>query len=178
MHKRIGFLLLFLAFSALFATAQTDKSKRPSPPAQAECKFPDGNTIHVDYSSPRMRGRKIFGGLVPYNQVWRVGANEATTFVTTTDVMVGDKTVPRASYTMFAIPNPDNWTLIISKKVGEWGIPYPGEQYDFTRTTMSVSKLPKPVEDFTIGFDQLGAKCTMNFDWAETRASVDITEKK
>lgn len=178
MQKRIVLLAFFLTIFPVFAIAQADKSKRPSPPAQADCKFPDGNTIHVDYSSPRMKGRKIFGGLVPYNQVWRVGANEATTFVTSTDVMVGDKTVPRASYTMFAIPNPDKWTLIISKKTGEWGIPYPGEQYDFTRTTMSVSKLSQPVEDFTIGFDQMGGKCTMNFDWENTRASVDITEKK
>lgn len=178
MQKRIAFLGLFLMLSVLFAAAQQDKSKRPSPPAQAECKFPDGNTIHVDYSSPRVKGRKIFGGLVPYGQVWRLGANEATTFITSTDVMVGDKTVPRASYTLFAIPDPGQWTLIISKKVGEWGIPYPGESYDFTRTKMSVSKLSKPVEDFTIAFDQLGGKCTMHADWAETRASVDITEKK
>ena len=63
---------------------------------------------------------------------WRAGANEATTFVTTADLTVGGKTVPAGSYTLFAIPNADKpWTLIISKKTGEWGIPYPGEQFDF-----------------------------------------------
>jgi Protein of unknown function (DUF2911) len=178
MQKRAAFLTLFIMICALFATAQQDKSKRPSPPAQAECKFPDGKTVHVDYSSPRMRNRKIYGGLVPYGQVWRVGANEATTFVTDADTMVGDKDVPAGSYTIFAIPNPDKWTLIISKKTGEWGIPYPGEGDDFTRTEMSVSKTPSTVEDFTISFDQSGDKCTMQLDWENTRSTVDITEKK
>ena len=106
-------------------------SKRPSPPAQAQCKFSDGKTIKTDYSSPRVKGRKIFGALVPYGQVWRTGANEATTLVTDTNVKIGDKDVPAGSYTIFTVPNADKWTLIISKKTGEWGIPYPGEGDDF-----------------------------------------------
>src|SRR5271168_4555401 len=75
-----------------------------SPPAKADCKFSDGKTIHVDYSSPRMKGRKIFGGLVPYGEPWRAGANEATTFVINTDMRVGDKVVPAGSYTLFTLP--------------------------------------------------------------------------
>src|SRR5215472_18855102 len=78
--------------------AQEGKKSRPSPPAKAECKMPDGKTITIDYSSPRMKGRKIFGDLVPYGKVWRAGANEATTFVTTGDVSVGGKAVPAGSY--------------------------------------------------------------------------------
>ena len=78
-----------------------------SPPAKADCKFSDGKTIHVDYSSPRMRGRKIFGGLVPYGEPWRAGANEATTFVIDADMNVGGKTVPAGSYTLFALPTAD-----------------------------------------------------------------------
>jgi hypothetical protein len=155
-----------------------DKSQRPSPPAHADCKFADGKTITVDYSSPRMRGRKIYGGLVPYGKVWRAGANEATAFVISTDLTVGGKTVPAGSYTIFTIPNADSWTLIISKKTGEWGIPYPGEADDFARVDMKVSKLPSPVEDFTISFHQSGSACTMSLDWEATRASVDIAEKK
>lgn len=171
-------LLLSLAILPLSARSQQDKSKRPSPPANAVCKFSDGKTITVDYSSPRMKGRKIYGGLVPYGQVWRAGANEATTFVTTSDVIVGGKAVPAGSYTLFAIPNPDKWTLIISKKTGEWGIPYPGEADDFARVDMKVSKLPSPVENFTIAFDQAGAGCTLQLDWDTTRASVEISQKK
>jgi hypothetical protein len=166
---------------ALFTTtshAQRDKSTRPSPPAKAECALAGGKTIAVDYSSPRMNGRKIFGGLVPLGEVWRTGANEATTFVTTADLTVGGKDVPADSYTIFTVPNQDKWTLIISKKTGEWGIPYPGEANDLARVDMKVSKLSSPVENFTISFDKAGAGCTMNLDWETTRASIAITTKK
>jgi hypothetical protein len=156
--------------------SQQDKSKRPSPPAQASCAL-DGKGITVDYSSPRAKGRKIFGGLVPYGQVWRAGANEATTFVTTADLVVGGKDVPAGSYTIFAIPEADKWTLIISKKTGEWGTPYPGAGDDLVRVDMKASTLPTPVENFTIGFDQSGAGCTLFMDWETTRASVDIAKK-
>jgi hypothetical protein len=157
--------------------AQQDKSKRPSPPASADCTLSAGKTIHVDYSSPRMKGRKIYGGLVPWDKIWRAGANEATTFVTTADVTVGDKDVPAGPYTLFAIPSADKWTLIISKKTGEWGIPYPGEQFELTRTDMQVSKLDAPLENFTISFDNSGGACTLRMDWETTRASVKISPK-
>jgi len=174
----IAALLIALTVLPIPSHAQQDKSKRPSPPATAACKIADGKTITVDYSSPRMKGRKIFGGLVPYGQVWRAGANEATTFVTTADFLVGDKRIPAGSYTLFVIPNEDKWTLIISKKTGEWGDPYPGEAEDFARAGMKASKLPAPVENFTIEFDQSGAGCAIHLDWETTRASVEIAETK
>ena len=161
----------------LTAYAQQDKSKRPSPPASASCDLAGGKSLKVDYSSPRAKGRKIYGGLVPYGEVWRAGANEATKFVTDADLEVGGKEVPAGSYTIFVIPNADKWTLIISKKTGEWGIPYPGESSDFARVDMKTSKLSSPVEDFTIGFDKKGSGCTMHMDWENTRASVDIAKK-
>ena len=125
-----------------------------------------------------MKGRKIYGGLVPYGEVWRAGANEATTFVTTTDVILGDKRVPAGKYTLFTVPNPDKWTLVISKKTGEWGIPYPGAGGDLLRTDMKVGKLPKPIENFAIAFDASSTTCTMRLDWETTRASIEISEKK
>jgi hypothetical protein len=85
------------------AAAQKDKGQRPSPPAQAQCELPDGKTITIDYSSPRAKGRKIFGGLVPYSEIWRTGANEATTFVSTANLSAGNLTVPAGSYTIFTI---------------------------------------------------------------------------
>jgi Protein of unknown function (DUF2911) len=172
----------FLAFCGLIlagvALAAPSGAQILSPPAKADCKFSDGKTIHVDYSSPRMRGRKIYGGLVPYGEPWRAGANPATTFVIDADLVVGGKTVPAGSYTLFALPTETAWTLIISKQTGEWGIPYPGEQDDFARVPMKVSKLTSPLENFTIAFDQSGAACTLRLDWETTRASVQITEKK
>jgi hypothetical protein len=165
---------------ALFTFAGGAKAQgdRPSPPAKAGCKFADGKTIQVDYSSPRMRGRKIFGDLVPYGQPWRAGANEATTFVIDTNVNVGGKAVPAGSYTLFTLPNADNWMLIVSKQTGEWGIPYPGETSDFARMPMKLSKLSAPLENFTISFDQSGSTCTMNLAWETTKASIAISDKK
>src|ERR1700730_1796330 len=101
---------LAVGFMAMLASAQADKAARPSPAAKATCALADGKVITVDYSSPRAKGRKIFGGLVPYGEVWRAGANDASTFVTSADLTVGGKHVPAASYTIFTIPNKDKWT--------------------------------------------------------------------
>src|SRR5262249_25004974 len=114
----------------------------------------------------------------PYDQVWRTGANEATTFVTNTALSVGDKAVPAGNYTMFTVPSADKWTLVISKKSGEWGIPYPGESEDLTRADMTVSKTSGPVENFTISFHEMGSGCHMYLDWENTRVTIELTEKK
>ncbi len=179
MRKPFAFLAagcLTLGLMAALGSAQMDKASRPSPAAKAICELAGGKTITVDYSSPRAKGRKIFGGLVPYGEVWRAGANEATTFVTTTDVMVGGSHVPAGSYTIFTIPNKDKWTLIISKKTGEWGIPYPGTDQDLVRVDMKVSATPSPVENFTIAFDKAASGCTLRMEWETTRATVDISK--
>jgi len=167
-------VVLFLAASV---AAQEDKSQRPSPPAHAQCKFPDGKTIVVDYSSPRMKGRKIFGGLQPYGQVWRAGANEATTFVNDVDLRAGGVQVPAGSYTLFVIPYQDRWTLIFSKKTGEWGIPYP-EGSDLARVDMKVSQPASPIENFSIDFNPSGSTCTLVMSWENTRASLDLVSGK
>ena len=185
MKKIALFTSLFFATAVLVPAQMSmaqDKSKRPSPPASAECKFSDGKTIKVDYSSPRAKGRKIFGSasdkaLVPFGEVWRTGANEATTFVTDANVTAGGKDVPAGSYTIFTIPSADAWTLVISKKTGEWGTNYPGEKEDLARASMSVSKTSAPVENFTIAFDQAGDKCTLRMEWENTRASAEIVKK-
>jgi hypothetical protein len=183
--KKFAFIAVAVFAVASLASAQMsmsdDKAKRPSPPASAQCKFSDGKTIKIDYSSPRAKGRKIFGeasdkALVPYGQVWRTGANDATTFVTDANLTVGGKAVPAGSYTIFTVPKADAWWLVISKKTGEWGTDYPGEKEDLTRVPMSVSKTAAPVENFTIAFDQAGGKCTLRMEWENTRASVEITK--
>jgi hypothetical protein len=178
MKKRIALVMLAMFVLTLVACAQEDPKKRPSPPANAECRLASGKTVKVAYSSPRMKGRKIYGGLVPYGKVWRTGANEATSLTTDANLTVGGKDVPAGSYTIFTVPNADKWTLVISKKTGEWGTDYPGEKEDLARVDMAVSKTAAPVENFTIGFDAKGPSCTMNIDWESTRASVDFAEKK
>jgi hypothetical protein len=170
-------ILLSVSVLALRSSGQQDKSQRPSPPAQAQFSFADGKTVTVDYSSPRAKGRKIFGGLVPYGQVWRAGANEATTLTTNTAMSAG-------TYTLFTIPNADKWTLIISKTTKNdkggplWGTNYAGEGQDLARTDMKVSSLPAAVENFTIALDKLGNGASLRMDWETTRASVEISEAK
>lgn len=161
----------------LLAAVASSQNPPPSPPAKAECSLSDGKTITVNYSSPRMRGRKIYGGLVPFGQIWRAGANAATTFVTTSDLSVGGKDVPAGSYTIFTVPEENKWTLVISKKTGEWGLAYPGPSDDLARLDMKVSKLNAPLENFTIAFDKSGSGCTLRMDWETTRASIEMAKK-
>ncbi|HXY03854.1 MAG TPA: DUF2911 domain-containing protein [Terriglobales bacterium] len=179
MQRRIVLLMAIMLVFGAIAPAQMskDKSQRPSPPAQAQCKFSDGKTISVDYSSPRTKGRKIFGDLVPYGEVWRTGANEATTFVTTADLKAGNVQVPAGNYTIFTVPNQDKWTLIINKKTGEWGIPYKYESDELGRVDMKISQT-SPVENFTIAFDQKGSTCSMSISWERTKATTDFLEGK
>lgn len=171
-------IVLGIAMSTDLAHAQKRTPDKLSPASSASCAFQDGKTISTSYSSPRLRGRKMVGGIDPYGKPWRAGAQEATTFETTANLEVDGKAVPAGNYTIFAIPNPDQWTLIISKKTGEWGIPYPGEQYELGRYDMKVSTLPSSVEDFTISYIPHGAACTMHMDWATTRASITFTQKQ
>jgi hypothetical protein len=183
--KKFALIAVSLFVLAALASAQMsmadDKSKRPSPPASTECKFSDGKTIKIDYSSPRAKGRKIFGdasaqALVPYGQIWRTGANESTTFVTDANLTVGGKAVPAGHYTIFTVPNADQWWLVISKKTGEWGTDYPGEKEDLVRVPMKTSKNGPPVENFLIAFDQSGNKCKLRMEWETTVASVEIAK--
>lgn len=108
---RYSLLLAFIAFllpSVMFA--QKDKSKRASPPATATGKIGEA-TITIDYSSPSVKGRKIWGDLVPYDKVWRAGANEATIFTTDKDIKVDGKSLPAGKYSLYAIPGKKNGQL-------------------------------------------------------------------
>jgi hypothetical protein len=172
-----GGVFLLVLVCALVAAPQQDKSKRPSPPAQAAWDLGGGKSVTVDYGSPRAKGRKIYGELVPLGQVWRTGANEATTLVTPVDLTIGGTAVPAGTYTIFTIPNKDKWTLIISKKTGEWGTDYPGQANDLARVDMKVSTLPGPVENLTISFEKAGGGANLNVDWETTRASVMVSKK-
>ena len=178
--RMIRITVVILALAA-FAYAQQDKSKRPSPPGNAEITL-NGKKITVDYSRPHTHDpktheqRKMIGGTEPYGKPWRAGANEATAFVTEGDLDVGGKTVPAGSYTLYALPEPGKMTLIISKKTGQWGIPYPGEQDDFARIPMEFNgNTGKDTEQFTISLDKQGeGSAVMRLAWENWEASVPI----
>ncbi|HXH67151.1 MAG TPA: DUF2911 domain-containing protein [Candidatus Limnocylindrales bacterium] len=173
----MGCALSLALVCASAVAAQQDKSKRPSPPAQATWDLGGGKSATIDYGSPRVKGRKIYGELVPFGQVWRTGANEATTLITPVDITIGGTAVPAGTYTIFTIPNKDKWTLIISKKTGEWGTDYPGQANDLARVDMKVSALPAAAENFTISFEKAAGGANLNIDWETTRASAMVSKK-
>ena len=178
MRRHIAVAVMMM-YAALALTAQQqDKSKRPSPPGTAEVTFDDGKKVTIDYSRPSAKGRKIMGGLVPYGQVWRTGANEATSLKTDTDLVIGGTTVPAGSYMLYTLPKENSWKLIINKQTGQWGTVYDQSQ-DLARVDMNVTSLSQPVEQFTITLDKKGGDTAqLNLEWEKTQASVEVKEKK
>lgn len=118
-------VLMFALISTLMVTqlamAQGDKANRPSPPATATGKF--GNaTVTINYSSPAVKGRQVWGSLVPYGEVWRAGANEATVFETDKDITIEGKKLPAGKYSLYAIAGEKEWSIIFNSQTGQWGI--------------------------------------------------------
>jgi len=158
------------------ASAANDWGKKlPSPPAQASVAL-DGKSVTIDYNQPSMRGRKIFGGLLPYGQVWRTGANPATTLKTAVDLKIGDLSVPAGTYTIYSLPSETTWKLIVNKQTGQWGTEYHPEQ-DLGRTDMTRGPAPAaPVEKFVIQFEKTKKKTTqLHLIWENTDVYVPVT---
>jgi len=171
-----GIVVVALIVLAVSAVAQ---EKKPlSPPATVSVTFADGKTVTINYSQPSMRGRKIFGGLVPYDQVWRTGANAATSLKTDANLTIGGTAVPAGNYTLYTIPGENNWTLIVNKQTGQWGTKYSQGQ-DLARIPMKVTARPSGLETFTISFDKTGSDTAMlRLEWENTIASVVVKEQK
>ncbi|HEV3049624.1 MAG TPA: DUF2911 domain-containing protein [Longimicrobium sp.] len=145
----------------------------PSPRDTVELRF-GSDPVLVDYGRPSMRGRTIMGGLVPYGQVWRTGANAATTFVTSRDLRMGGVNVPAGTYTLYTLPGETEWQLIINRQTGQWGTEYDQAQ-DLARIPMQVEKLPQPVEQFTIDLQpKSGSAFNLDLRWENTRAWVPV----
>jgi hypothetical protein len=147
----------------------------PSPAAQAEVTL-DGKAITIHYNSPRMRGRKIVGELVPYGKVWRTGANPATSFVTEGNIKIGDMDVPAGKYTLYTMPAAEGtpWHLIINKQTGQWGTVYNQDQ-DLGRTPMHSATLPSPQENMSISFEHTTKNSTeLHVRWETTDEWVKI----
>lgn len=130
-----------------------------------------GAQLLVDYSRPAKRGRQVFGALVPWNEVWRTGANRATHFTTDRDLRAGDVTIPAGTYTLYSIPSPSGWTLIVNRQTGQVGLDYDPSQ-DLTRLKMDVETLPEVVERLTIAIEQEGAGGVLSLVWDRTAASL------
>jgi len=127
----------------LMSSVLLAQGDRPSPPATASGKVKDAN-IAINYSSPAVKGRKIFGDLVPYGQVWRAGANEATLFETDKDIKIEGNTLPAGKYSLYAIPGEKEWTMIFNKQTGQWGVKRGGAtSRDDAQDALTVKVKPK-----------------------------------
>lgn len=174
MNKRIRcatLVALFLAF-AHFSFSQETVEPRPSPMAIAITQ--QGDTyVKVVYSRPHKRGREIFGSeLAPYGKVWRLGANEATEITTTKNIKVGGKTLKTGTYSLFAIPKKDEWTVIFNSGLGQWGAYDYDESEDVLRLEVPIQKAETTYEPFTIMFNEEGTELTMV--WDQTKVVLPI----
>lgn len=141
-NKILMLSFLFTLLVSASAWAQSDPATRPSPPATATGKVGDAN-IAIKYSSPSVKGRKIWGELVPYGQVWRAGANEATVFQTDKTITVQGKELPAGNYSLFAIPGENEWQFIFNAEIGQWGIKRSGEaNRDPSKDVLTVTAKP------------------------------------
>jgi hypothetical protein len=129
--------------------------------------------IKVLYGRPQKNGREIFGSLVPYGKIWRVGANEATEIRFYQDVIFGEIKVKAGTYALYAIPGETEWTLILNSNIDTWGIKNYEEKLDIARAKAKVSKA-EFVETFSIGFKNKGKRVNMVLAWDTSRISVPI----
>jgi hypothetical protein len=147
-----------------------------SPAAVAETKL-DGKALTIHYNAPSLRGRVMIGEHDPYDKVWRTGANPATSFVTETDLKIGDLVVPAGNYTIYTLPEAPGtpWMLIINKQTGQWGTEYTQAQ-DLGRTPMKAKTLPASQETMSISFENVtGKTAELHVRWAKVDEWVMVT---
>jgi hypothetical protein len=148
-----------------------------SPPASVSASIA-GKKISIDYYAPSMHGRKIMGGIVPFDEVWCTGANYATALTSEADLTIGDLKVPKGRYSIWTLPTEDDWTLILNKQTGQSHLYY-DETRDFGRTKMNVKMFLEPVETFKIELrPEGGDKGTLALIWERTEASIPFTVGK
>lgn len=175
-------LIVFVLFGAQRAAAQdvvAAPDPRPSPLSLAQITLDDGTYVKIHYSSPRMRGRDIFGGLVPFGEVWRFGANEATEMTVTQPILFGGEEVDPGTYAVFAVPGEDEWTIILNRNLGQWGAFSYSEEGDYVRITSQAEQVDEAYEAFTITLEEQEGEtgASMNMAWDTTRLSIPIAPR-
>lgn len=174
---------LFASVVAVQSSIPTANAAQPpqinTPPASPSATLTQrvGFTdVEVAYARPGVKDRKIFGGLLPYGEVWRTGANTSTKVTFSTDVTIDGKTLPAGSYALFSIPGRDEWTVIFNRVVGEWGAYSYKADNDALRVKAKPIALSQPVETFTIDINDIRTEsATLNLIWEKTRVPVKFT---
>ena len=175
----LGVLALLFYFVGM--PYMREQTKKNSPEKMATYSE-GGYDLTVNYSSPFKKGRVIFGGLVPYNAIWRTGANEPTTFSTGSDIKIIDKELLEGTYSLWTEPKPDSWTVIFNSEVPDWGVTLSSGGKETTRNPATdvltvevpVRSLPNPEESFTIDFEKSDGQVYLSLFWDTTKVMVPI----
>jgi hypothetical protein len=183
-------LLVFLIISVLMGKAQSNSLPPVDKSPMDMCYYPNNYPVlkiqdkatepmvaRVIYSRPQKNGRLIFGDLVEYGKVWRLGANEATEIEFFRSVKIGDKKVEKGRYTLYAIPAEDTWTIILNKDNDTWGAFKYDELKDVLRTAVPVQKLNEGVEALAMTFEKSDSGCNLIIAWDNIKASLPISLK-
>ncbi|RZV56371.1 MAG: DUF2911 domain-containing protein, partial [Flavobacteriaceae bacterium] len=152
---------------------------RPLSPKKSVSLKVDDLELNVRYNRPSKRDREIFGGLVPFNEVWRTGANEATTFKTNRELMIGNEVLSKGEYTLWTIPNDTSWQVIFNAKQYPWGVDTNMKsmrepEFDKAIINVSIQKLSTVVEQFTIAFDNSTDNLYLTMAWDMTKIAVPL----
>lgn len=155
MKSTLPFLLILFLFGyfAPSANAQSLPEPRQSPLGVARAMMGD-TYIKVIYGRPSVRDREIFGSLVPFGEVWRTGANEATEIILTDDITIEGQNLEAGMYSVFTIPERDTWTVIFNRQLGQWGSYSYDKNHDAIRISVPVNRTSNKTEMFTISFEK------------------------
>ena len=166
----------FVGFTTEDGLAQQDQDRRKSPVGIAQTELGD-TYLKVTYGRPFMKGREIFGSLVPFSEVWRTGANEATEITATKPVKFGDETLPAGTYSLFTIPEEDTWTIIVNQDLGQWGAYEYSTGLDLFRIEAESTQMDSTVNQFTMEFDKpKNGNTALNLMWENTHVKIPISK--
>lgn len=176
--KLVGIVIVF-GFIAFFIYRYTTKAHSPEDTVTYS---KNDLELEVFYNRPYKKGREIFGALVPYNKVWRTGANEATTFTTNKDILIDGSLLEAGKYTLWTIPMENSWKVIFNSKMYSWGINLEKEasreaQFDVLVLETPVEKLDQTIEQFTVLFEEQNELSLMVLAWDKTSISIPIKTK-
>lgn len=168
-------MLAAIVVAATCLNAQELKLPALSPSSTISADF-STSKIEITYSRPSMRGRKVFGDLVPFGQVWRTGANAATKVTFGEDVEIGGKTVKAGSYSLYSVPGQTEWEIIINTNTGNWGANGYDTKDDVVRLKVKPTTTTQRVETFTVNVGTITfSSCTIDLAWENTHVSVPVT---
>ena len=174
MRQAKGIILYLVLIIPLHIHAQLDVKPRPSPLAIVSCRYKDAY-LKITYSQPHKRGREIFGKIVPFGQVWRTGANEATEITITKDILINGTQLNAGSYSLFSIPEKEKWTIIFNSDVGLWGAYNYNPKMDVLRLEVPVEELRGLVyEPFTISIEQKNDLADILLQWDKTKVQLSV----